>query len=158
MPPEISWWTGRRPMSSTPATCSGKRSTSDASRNTFTTRPTNGWGWWNAAAGTAAGYDREEPARFTGHERDFNAGTTSENANYNDYMHARYAVPQWGRFLSVDPTMDLKKAAHEPQMWNRYAYVTNNPLRYTDPDGRYRDGGYLERDPNKPLDYCCAEG
>src|SRR5204862_3762776 len=35
---------------------------------------------------TAEGYDREEAARFTGHQRDFKAGTTSENANYNDYM------------------------------------------------------------------------
>ena len=85
---------------------------------------------------TSEGYDREEPARFTGHERDFNAGTTSENANYNDYMHARYAVPQWGRFLSVDPIIDTDKAVHVPQKWNRYSYALNNPVRYTDPTGK----------------------
>jgi hypothetical protein len=40
-----------------------------------------------------------------------------------------------GRFLSVDPTWesaDLKK----PQSWNRYAYVLNNPVNLTDPDGK----------------------
>lgn len=41
-----------------------------------------------------------------------------------------------GRFLSVDPYLDVNKALREPQRWNRYAYVVNNPLRYTDPDGR----------------------
>ena len=39
-------------------------------------------------------------------------------------------------FLSVDPVLDIKKNLPEPQRWNRYAYVLNNPLRYTDPDGR----------------------
>jgi RHS repeat-associated protein len=74
--------------------------------------------------------------KFTGHERDFNIGTSSENSNYLDYMHARYYNANLGRFLSVDPAMDLKKTMRSPQMWNRYAYVVNNPLRYTDPDGR----------------------
>jgi hypothetical protein len=32
--------------------------------------------------------------------------------------------------------MDIEKTMHEPQGWNRYAYVTNNPRKYTDPDGK----------------------
>ena len=80
----------------------------------------------------AGGFDREDPIKFTGHERDFLIGTESENANYNDYMHARYTVPQWGRFLSPDPTLgNLLR----PGSWNRYAYVMNNPVRYADPSG-----------------------
>jgi uncharacterized protein RhaS with RHS repeats len=62
-------------------------------------------------------------------------------------MHARYYNPQWGRFLSVDPVLDVKGAIRKPQAWNRYSYVMNNPVRYTDPDGR-ECGGCLafERD------------
>jgi RHS repeat-associated protein len=73
-----------------------------------------------------------EKSQFTGHERD---------ASTLDYMHARYYDPYMGRFLSVDPAMDLKKTLPNPQMWNRYAYVMNNPMRYTDPTGREADPG-----------------
>lgn len=38
-----------------------------------------------------------------------------------------------GRFLSVDPGgWDSSR----PQSWNRYAYVTNNPIRKSDPNGQ----------------------
>jgi len=82
------------------------------------------------------GFNREEPMKFTGHERDFTAGTSFENSNYVDYMHARSTVPQWGRFLSIDPVLDLKKAIRNPQNWNRYSYVRNNPINAVDPDGK----------------------
>ncbi|MDP9194003.1 MAG: hypothetical protein M3P06_20095 [Acidobacteriota bacterium] len=38
----------------------------------------------------AKGYDREEPLRFTGHERDFDNTTPNDSSSYIDYMHARY--------------------------------------------------------------------
>lgn len=72
--------------------------------------------------------NHELPRRFTGHERDYGAAGT-----YLDYMHARYYNAQWGRFLSVDP--GGFDPAH-PQSWNRYTYVSNNPLMKLDPDGR----------------------
>jgi RHS repeat-associated protein len=53
-----------------------------------------------------------------------------------DYLHARYYDLRLGRFLSVDPNVDVEKNLREPQRWNRYAYVTNNPMKYADPDGR----------------------
>jgi len=81
-------------------------------------------------------FNREEPMKFTGHERDFTVGTSSQNSNYIDYMHARSTVPQWGRFLSVDPELDIKRNLPEPQRWNRYLYVVNNPMNRIDPDGR----------------------
>ncbi|HXE74019.1 MAG TPA: RHS repeat-associated core domain-containing protein [Candidatus Xenobia bacterium] len=46
---------------------------------------------------------------------------------------ARYDASTLGRFMSPDsPAFSL---AHDPQSWNLYAYVTNNPLRYIDPTG-----------------------
>jgi RHS repeat-associated protein len=81
-------------------------------------------------------FDRPEPRKFTSHERDFIGGTELNNTVYLDSMHARMYNPNLGRFLSVDPSLDLKRTLSHPQMWNRYAYVTDNPLRYTDPDGR----------------------
>jgi RHS repeat-associated protein len=69
-----------------------------------------------------------ERMQFTGHERD---------ARSLDYMHARYYDPMIGRFMSVDPEW-ARDTPVQPQRWNRYAYVTNSPLRYVDPDGRDR--------------------
>lgn len=62
----------------------------------------------------------------------------------NRALHQAYAAASTtnasglGRFLSVDPSLDVEKAVHEPQLWNRYSYVTNNPMRYTDPNGKER--------------------
>jgi len=82
------------------------------------------------------GYDREEPFRFTGHERDFDIPEPNDSSSYIDYMHARYYSAEAGRFLSVDPVLQVKRAMRNPQGWNRYAYAFNNPLKYTDPTGR----------------------
>jgi RHS repeat-associated protein len=50
-----------------------------------------------------------------------------------DYMLARYYSSSLGRFMAVDPGDDT--ALEDPQSWNRFAYVRNNPLRYSDPQG-----------------------
>jgi hypothetical protein len=50
-------------------------------------------------------------------------------------MHARYFGSTTSRFLSVDPALDARAALRHPEMWNRYAYVLNNPPRYLDPTG-----------------------
>lgn len=53
-----------------------------------------------------------------------------------DYLHARFRSPLTGRFLSVDPAIQVGRAQRMPQLWNRYAYGVGNPLRYVDPTGR----------------------
>ncbi|MEV6809424.1 RHS repeat-associated core domain-containing protein [Streptomyces sp. NPDC051129] len=49
------------------------------------------------------------------------------------HLGAREYDPQTGRFLSVDPIMDLA----DPQQINGYTYGNNNPLVYSDPDGKF---------------------
>jgi RHS repeat-associated protein len=51
---------------------------------------------------------------------------------------ARFYSPKLGRFLSADSVIP---SYADPQQLNRFSYVGNNPLRYTDPDGhRMTDG------------------
>jgi RHS repeat-associated protein len=46
------------------------------------------------------------------------------------YYEARYQDPVLSRFLSVDPLLEK-----EPERARSYLYVTNNPVRFVDPDG-----------------------
>ncbi|GEM_PF-2417812 len=48
------------------------------------------------------------------------------------YLRARYYDPQTGRFITPDP---FPGVLSQPSTQNAYPYVTNNPLRYTDPSG-----------------------
>lgn len=48
------------------------------------------------------------------------------------YLRARYYSPGVGRFVSKDPWLGV---ATGPQTLNRYAYVTNNPINFSDPSG-----------------------
>jgi RHS repeat-associated protein len=50
-----------------------------------------------------------------------------------DY-NARWYSPSIGRFISPD---SLVAQPGNPQALNRYAYVSNNPLRYIDPSGHF---------------------
>jgi RHS repeat-associated protein len=76
------------------------------------------------------GFDREEPHRFTVHERDFAASCADTTAL--DYMHARAYSATVGRFLSVDIHPGNSR---QPRSWNRYFYGSSNPLQYLDPNG-----------------------
>ena len=50
------------------------------------------------------------------------------------HMNGRIYDPQLGRFLQADP---LVAQPANPQNWNPYAYVFNNPLANTDPTGMF---------------------
>jgi RHS repeat-associated protein len=62
--------------------------------------------------------------KFTGQEFDAETGLY--------FYGARYYDPHLGRFISPDSVV---ADPTEPQLMNRYAYVRNNPLKYTDPTG-----------------------
>lgn len=51
-----------------------------------------------------------------------------------DFAEARMYANTFGRFTAVDPLLASGKSAN-PQTFNRYTYVLNNPLLLTDPDG-----------------------
>ncbi len=78
----------------------------------------------------------EEPYTFTQKERDPESGL--------HYFEARYLAGRLSRFASPDPKVispdafpaeELRSALSDPQQFNLYAYVANNPLRYHDPTG-----------------------
>jgi RHS repeat-associated protein len=65
-------------------------------------------------------------ALFTGKERD-----TESNL---DNFEARYMASTLGRFMSPDPE-NAGAESTNPQSWNMYGYVLNNPLKFIDPTG-----------------------
>lgn len=76
-------------------------------------------------------------SRYTGKERDTESG--------NDYFGARYYASTMGRFMSPDWSAKAEPVPYakldNPQSLNLYAYVGNNPLSRTDPDGHTCKGG-----------------
>ena len=64
-------------------------------------------------------------------ERGFVGGQTDPSGL--THLGVREYDPTIGRFLSVDPLMDL----NNPQQLNGYAYADNNPTTASDPDGRW---------------------
>ncbi len=62
--------------------------------------------------------------QYTGQRREIGLGLYDYNARYYD--------PYLNRFISPD---SIVPSPANPQSLNRYAYVLNNPLRYTDPTG-----------------------
>jgi RHS repeat-associated protein len=72
--------------------------------------------------------------KFTGKERDSESGL--------DNFMKRYYGSSLGRFQTPDPLVLQRLPARaflahvsNPQSWNKYAYVMNNPLSLTDPTG-----------------------
>lgn len=66
---------------------------------------------------------------FTTYQREQALGDSGD-----DYALARYYSSNLGRFQSPDP---MTGRQGNPQSWNRYAYVGNDPINITDPSGRH---------------------
>jgi RHS repeat-associated protein len=64
--------------------------------------------------------------RFTGKERDSESGL--------DNFGKRYFGSSLGRFMTPDPPL-MDQHIADPQSWNLYSYVRNNPLSFVDPTG-----------------------
>ena len=81
--------------------------------------------WGNARNGSTIASQLADGQRgFTGHEHLAELGII--------HMNGRLYDPVLGRFLQADPII---QAPHNAQSHNRYSYVLNNPLSFTDPSG-----------------------
>jgi RHS repeat-associated protein len=65
--------------------------------------------------------------KFTGKERDAESGL--------DYFINRHYGSSLGRFMQPDPIFFQAEMLTDPQRFNQYAYVRNNPLALVDPKG-----------------------
>jgi RHS repeat-associated protein len=81
------------------------------------------------SAGTLKGVNTVKG--YTGHEHLDSLGLI--------HMNGRVYDPVIARFMSADPYI---QAPMNSQSYNRYSYVMNNPLSYSDPSGYLRIGGW----------------
>jgi RHS repeat-associated protein len=89
----------------------------------------------NVSAGRTYGYDYDVYSCTT-QTHDVAAGTTG----LYDFLFRQHASSQ-GRWLVPDPAGMAAVDPTNPQTWNRYAYVSNNPLSNVDPVGLDWDEG-----------------
>ena len=86
--------------------------------------------WGNPISTTgamASTLGRDNPFRYRGYYYDV------ETELY--YLNARYYNPEWGRFISPDPVMDLANA----DGCNLYIYCGNDPINRIDESGQFWD-------------------
>jgi RHS repeat-associated protein len=95
------------------------RALTDAAGAITDTYVADPWGVAGVGAGSSA-----QPFGYTGEQADLETGFL--------HLRARAYDPSTGRFLQRDP---VAGAGRVPTTLNRYAYVLNNPVNYTDPSG-----------------------
>jgi RHS repeat-associated protein len=93
----------------------------DGSGNTVSTVELDEWG----GNTNRNRNDAFQPRRFTNYERDQNASDEAMFRRYNRW---------WSRFDQPDP-YDGSYDLGNPQSFNRYAYVNNDPINLVDPTG-----------------------
>ena len=83
--------------------------------------------WQALSASVITNFNTDITTRgYTGHEQIDEVGLI--------HMNGRVYDAELGRFLSADPNV---QAPDNLQNWNRYSYVLNNPMSYTDPTGYF---------------------
>ncbi|HEV7743886.1 MAG TPA: RHS repeat-associated core domain-containing protein [Pyrinomonadaceae bacterium] len=89
---------------------------------------------------TGQGYTSDSTRQhFTGYELDAETGL--------NFAQARYQSSVQGRFTSVDP-LGASANTGDPQSFNRYSYVGNNPTNLTDPTGMMLAGPSTKENPH----------
>ncbi|MDB1088173.1 polymorphic toxin-type HINT domain-containing protein [Streptomyces sp. ACA25] len=116
----------------------------------FTLADHHGTGHFAVEAGTQAITQRrtlpfgslrgDDPGEDWPGSRGFVGGVT-DTATGLTHLQAREYDPALGRFISLDPIMDLV----DPQQIHGYTYGNNNPLAFSDPTGLFFDPSRLVR-------------
>jgi RHS repeat-associated protein len=78
---------------------------------------------------------RHELLCFSGKERDAETSNSAMGDGL-DHFGARYMSGAQGRFTTSDEPLTYAEAEN-PQSWNSYSYVDNNPLNFVDDDGHF---------------------
>jgi hypothetical protein len=71
-------------------------------------------------------------------------------------MQARYYASGQGRFTSPDSLLESARIS-QPQSWNRYSYVLNNPLRLVDPTGQEDEDVLYRRTIKREYEYTLTQ-
>jgi RHS repeat-associated protein len=79
------------------------------------------------------GVPRGEDAAWKSDQRGFVDGKLDDSTGLT-HLGAREYDPKLGKFISVDPLVDIK----DPQTLNAYAYSNSNPATFSDPTGLMR--------------------
>jgi RHS repeat-associated protein len=98
-------------------------------------------------------YGEEQGGATAGNKEKF-ATYTRDSVSGLDYAWNRYYSSTWGRFTSADPYV-MSGGLQNPQGWNRYSYVENDPVNFNDLRGLMQEApaipGYC------PAEYTLAE-
>ncbi|MEV1061744.1 ricin-type beta-trefoil lectin domain protein [Streptomyces sp. NPDC050263] len=84
------------------------------------------------------GVERSESTTWRSHQS--YVGGDDDASSGLVHLGAREYDPSTGRFLSVDPVLDLA----DPVQMNGYVYCENNPVTFADPSGLASEGGSSE--------------
>jgi len=87
---------------------------------------------------TPFGVPRGTPVPWVG-DKGFVGGTVDSSTGLTN-LGARQYDPALGRFISVDPVMDLA----DPQQIHGYTYSNNSPITFADPSGLFL-GGFFKK-------------
>lgn len=93
---------------------------------------------WSSEAGRVVGYVAYDPFGMQSRREGEVSSPYGYTGEYHDdesaliYLRARYYAPGVGRFPQLDP---WEGDPERPQSLNRYVYVENNAVNWTDPSG-----------------------
>lgn len=101
-----------------------------------------------APYGEPYGISGSRDISFAGLDEDLLTGL--DDATFREYHSSQ------GRWISPDPAGMAAVSIDNPQTWNRYAYVANDPLVYIDPMGLERKKKRNTHPPKTPIGLTCA--